>query len=102
MKRDGAPATLSPRQGRSSPEGRSVAVVKRAAYKVAFFTVAAAGQALLGYAFVSALGSLFVLTSLLSVIFGLMNREEVGSPYWTFFDEGAWFALLGHALLSFR
>lgn len=100
MKRDGSPATLSARQDRVSPEARSSAVLKRAAFKLAFFTVAAAGQALLGYAFVPALGSLLVLTSVLSVIFGLTGREEVRSPHWTSFDEGAWFALLGHALLS--
>lgn len=81
---------------------RSQVVLNRAAFKLVFFTFAACLQTMLGYSFVATLANMTLLTGLLSVFFGVLSQEKIRSPYWTFFDEAAWFILLGHALLRFR
>lgn len=74
---------------------RSLLVLKRAAFKLCFFVVAASGQALIGYEFATTLATLALLTAILALMLGIAARESARAPYLTYLDEACWFLLLG-------
>lgn len=77
---------------------RSLAVAKRAGFKLAVFVLAAGLQSLAGYGFAPTLASLCLLTGILAAILGIMCRDRPSSLHFTYFDEAAWFMLIGHVV----
>lgn len=75
---------------------RSLLVLKRAAFKLCFFVIAAFGQTLLGYEFIATFAALALLTGILAFALGIGSRENIRALHYTYFDEASWFLLLGH------
>lgn len=77
---------------------RSLLVIKRFAYKVGFFVLFAGGAAAFGQSFVKHLASFTLLSAIVSIVLAQSQRERVWAPYYTSFDEAAWFLLLSFIL----
>ena len=73
-------------------------VVRRFAFKCVGFTVWAALQALLGFGFSRQLAVMALISAVFAQCLGVWHREQVRAPHWTYFDEAAWFVLVGSAL----
>lgn len=80
---------------------RSFDVVKRAAFKLTFFLVAAGLQAPLGLGFTAPLAIMAFGTSVLSMFIGPWLNERIDAPHYTSFDESVWFFILGYAVHRF-
>lgn len=76
----------------------SLLVLKRAALKLTFLTIAAGGEWLAGLGFIAPLAALTSLSSMLAIALGFLNRERVDAPYYVYFDEAVWFFMLSHIL----
>lgn len=74
---------------------QSLAVLNRAALKLAVFTFAAAVHGLVGLGFLRTLSTLALLAGILGVMMGQWRHERPLAPHYTHFDEAAWFIMLG-------
>ena len=80
---------------------RSLHVVRRAGLKLSFFTAASAIQAAAGYGFLRPLTTLIMLSAVAAALLGLWLRDRPTAPDYNYFDEAAWFLVLGFVLRRF-
>ncbi|GGC72025.1 hypothetical protein GCM10010994_33050 [Chelatococcus reniformis] len=81
--------------------GRSFDVVKRVAFKLTFFLLAAGLQAAAGLGFVAPLAVMALASSALCMFIGTWREERIGAPHYTSFDEGVWLFFLGYGAHRF-
>lgn len=80
---------------------RSLSVIRRFACKLTFFALFAGVTALFGHGFVRHLASLALLSATVSIVLAQSQRERLWAPYYTSFDEAAWFLLLSFTLRAY-